>query len=208
MQQPPPEPATPIPLQPAALIVHDNLRSHPGSTVVQISKATALARSTVAQALADLEKSGLARRDDSPGHHGARQNPHLWHLLPDVIQLAEPVEPARVAPQPDASPEPAEASGGDSAPPTPPAATDHPDTDASGETNAASTPTRLLPGELRALVAAHLAAHPEQHFTVGQIARAIGAKSSGAVANCLDHLTIDGTAVQTSEKPRRYTAPQ
>ena len=59
------------------------------------------------------------------------------------------------------------------------------------------------PGQLRDLVAAHLAGHPDADFSPHQIGRVLG-RSSGAVANALDRLTALGQAQLTSEKPRRY----
>ena len=59
------------------------------------------------------------------------------------------------------------------------------------------------PGQLRDLVAAHLARHPDTDFSPHQIGRVLG-RSSGAVANALDRLTALGQAELTSEKPRRY----
>ena len=59
------------------------------------------------------------------------------------------------------------------------------------------------PGQLRDLVAAHLAAHPGAEFTPHAIGRVLG-RSSGAVANALDRLTALGQAQLTSDKPRRY----
>ena len=64
---------------------------------------------------------------------------------------------------------------------------------------AAGTP----PGELRSLVAAHLAAYPAEDFGPVAISRVLG-RSSGAVANALDRLTALGQAQLTSEAPRRY----
>lgn len=59
------------------------------------------------------------------------------------------------------------------------------------------------PGQLRDLVQAHLAAHPDAEFTPHVIGRVLG-RSSGAVANALDRLTALGHAQLTSDKPRRY----
>ena len=59
------------------------------------------------------------------------------------------------------------------------------------------------PGQLRDLVAAHLAANPDADFTPHAIGRVLG-RSSGAVANALDRLTALGQAQLTSDKPRRY----
>jgi hypothetical protein len=59
------------------------------------------------------------------------------------------------------------------------------------------------PGQLRDLVAAHLAANPAAEFTPHAIGRVLG-RSSGAVANALDRLTALGQARLTTDKPRRY----
>ena len=59
------------------------------------------------------------------------------------------------------------------------------------------------PGQLRDLVQAHLAAHPDAEFTPHAIGRVL-ARSSGAVANALDRLTALGHAQLTTDKPRRY----
>ncbi len=63
--------------------------------------------------------------------------------------------------------------------------------------------TAARPGQLRDLVAAHLAEHPDAEFTPHAIGRIL-ARSSGAVANALDRLTALGNAQLTSDKPRRY----
>ena len=61
------------------------------------------------------------------------------------------------------------------------------------------------PGQLRDLVRAHLAAHPDAEFTPHAIGRVLG-RSSGAVANALDRLSALGQAQLTSEHPRKYKA--
>jgi DprA winged helix domain len=63
------------------------------------------------------------------------------------------------------------------------------------------------PGQLRDLVAGHLAAYPGAEFTPHAIGRVLG-RSSGAVANALDRLTALGQAQLTSDHPRRYKAAQ
>jgi hypothetical protein len=65
------------------------------------------------------------------------------------------------------------------------------------------TGTSARPGQLRDLVAAHLAANPVAEFSPHAIGRVLG-RSSGAVANALDRLTALGQAQLTSDKPRRY----
>jgi hypothetical protein len=59
------------------------------------------------------------------------------------------------------------------------------------------------PGQLRDLVAAHLATHPDTEFIPHQIGRVLG-RSSSAVADALDRLTALGQAQLACGKRRRY----
>jgi hypothetical protein len=68
-----------------------------------------------------------------------------------------------------------------------------------------SATRRLRQGELRRLVAAHLAADPARAFTPGEIARALD-RSAGAVGNALATLADHGHAEEVSNRPRRYRA--
>ena len=65
------------------------------------------------------------------------------------------------------------------------------------------SPVGTPPGELRGLVAAHLAAYPAEDFGLHATGRVLG-RSSEAVANALDRLAAIGQAQLTSEAPRRY----
>jgi hypothetical protein len=51
----------------------------------------------------------------------------------------------------------------------------------------------------------HLTTHPDPAFTPHGIGKAIGL-SAGAVANALDRLALLGQAVETCDRPRRFTA--
>lgn len=64
---------------------------------------------------------------------------------------------------------------------------------------------RRAPSPLRPLVAAHLAAHPGEEFTVRQVAKALD-RSHGATANALATLAGLGEAERTCESPLRYRA--
>lgn len=64
----------------------------------------------------------------------------------------------------------------------------------------------LAPGALGASVAEYVATHPDVDHGVGEVAKALGGKSAGAVRNALDRLVTQGAAILTSEKPRRYQA--
>ncbi len=74
---------------------------------------------------------------------------------------------------------------------------------ASGRKPRGATSPAARPGQLRDLVAAHLAANPDADFSPHAIGRVLG-RSSGAAANALDRLTALGQAQLTSDKPRRY----
>jgi hypothetical protein len=75
----------------------------------------------------------------------------------------------------------------------------------------ARTPARasrrraLPPGQLRALVLAHLTQHPSSDFSPGEIARVLG-RSRGAVINACKRLTGLGLAIRTQPTPQRYQA--
>lgn len=62
---------------------------------------------------------------------------------------------------------------------------------------------RLGKGDLRAMVLDHLQGHPGEAFTPTKVAKALG-RSAGAVSNALVKLTVEGSAVQAGEHPRRF----
>lgn len=63
----------------------------------------------------------------------------------------------------------------------------------------------VRPGGLRDLIHAHLVEFPGKEFTPHDMAKALGGRSSGAVANALDRLVQLGDAVLTTERPRRFS---
>lgn len=65
--------------------------------------------------------------------------------------------------------------------------------------------SRLRSGELRRLVAKHLAAHPGKTFNSSEVARALG-RSQGAVRNALARLAERGEATRISPTSDRYQA--
>ncbi|MGH3857928.1 MAG: MarR family transcriptional regulator, partial [Pseudonocardiaceae bacterium] len=83
--------------------------------------------------------------------------------------------------------------------PTPTGAT------ARGDAAAPRKTTRLVKGALRGMVEDYLAERPGEQFSPSAIGKALG-RSSGAVSNALDKLIADGYAVQTQDKPKRFTA--
>lgn len=76
-------------------------------------------------------------------------------------------------------------------------AADAPADDAQGQ--------RLGKGQLAGMVLDYLRANPGEH-TPTSVAKALGGKSAGAVANALDKFTGTGEVVESCPKPRRYQA--
>lgn len=64
---------------------------------------------------------------------------------------------------------------------------------------------RLRPGELDGLILAYLREHREDGpLTVTAIAKGLGGRSAGAVANCLARLIKDRKVRQAQQAPRAY----
>ena len=63
---------------------------------------------------------------------------------------------------------------------------------------------RLAAGELAAMVAEVLAAHPDIEYTPTMLSHLLGGRSSGAVHNVLQKMIKAGAAVRTCDKPKRY----
>ncbi|MDI2130581.1 hypothetical protein [Yinghuangia seranimata] len=116
------------------------------------------------------------------------------------------------APAPPDTPGPA--AGADVGPDTPHVAPDVADpatpparaTTGRASASGGGTAARLGAGALRQLVLTHLTTHPGQAFTPGEIGRALGGRSAGAVANACDKLTAESRVELTCEKPRRFRA--
>jgi nitric oxide reductase NorQ protein len=75
-----------------------------------------------------------------------------------------------------------------------------------GSPAGAPGPRRLGSGELRAMVLAHLTEHLAQSFTPGELARALGGRSTGAIGNALATLVERGRVTCTHTRPRRFAA--
>ena len=63
---------------------------------------------------------------------------------------------------------------------------------------------RLAPGELAVMVAAVLAAHPDIEYTPTLLSHMLEGRSPGAIHNALEKMIKTGSAVRTSDKPKRY----
>jgi len=75
---------------------------------------------------------------------------------------------------------------------------------ASGESTTPGGRARLAAGELAAMVAAKLAAHPDIEYTPAMLSHMLGGRSSGAIHNVLVKMVQAGAAVRTSDRPKRY----
>jgi hypothetical protein len=62
---------------------------------------------------------------------------------------------------------------------------------------------RLRPGELDDLVLAYMGKHKEP-LTATAVARGLGGRSTGAVANCLARLAKEKKVRRAGKRPRRY----
>lgn len=66
---------------------------------------------------------------------------------------------------------------------------------------------RLAPGQLDGLVLAYLKKHKEDGpLTATSVAKGLGGRSAGAVANCLGRLAKERKVKQAKRKPRAYVA--
>jgi hypothetical protein len=68
---------------------------------------------------------------------------------------------------------------------------------------------RLRPGQLDCLVLDYMKAHlKEGPLTATSIAKGLGGRSAGAVANCLTRLAEDGKVRQAKRTPRAYVSKE
>ncbi|WP_194891966.1 MarR family transcriptional regulator [Catenulispora pinisilvae] len=63
---------------------------------------------------------------------------------------------------------------------------------------------RLASGELAAMVAPVLEAHPDIEYTPTMLSHLLDGRSAGAIHNVLEKMVASGAAVRTSDKPKRY----
>jgi nitric oxide reductase NorQ protein len=62
---------------------------------------------------------------------------------------------------------------------------------------------RLRPGQLRQMVADHLATHPTLSFTPAELSNLLR-RSSGAISNACVILCAQGIAAQVKQQPKTY----
>jgi hypothetical protein len=157
------------------------LAGRPGATAAELAETAGMGRSTAGKLLASLQAEDRVVRQPG-GHQGGRRTADRWTL---------PTPPANPTQDPDAV-----AATSPAAPTLEKANEDRPPSPESG---------RLGAGQLRQQVLACLADRPGQTLSPTAIAKTLGGRSAGAVANALRTLAGQGAVVQTQAKPRRYT---
>lgn len=191
------------------------LCANPNSTAAELSADAGIGRSTAAKILARWVNDGSITRSLGIADDG-RRSADLWSItnldVPSVTSDPEEAEHAadtdeNTATQPpDTSTETHETTADgvatlDAGLETAKPPVDSEDTSDEGKGNR----RRLLPGGLRGMVEDWLRDHVGEEYSPSAIGKALG-RSSGAVANALDKLVADGYAVQTQDKPKRFTA--
>ncbi|WP_194924903.1 hypothetical protein [Catenulispora pinisilvae] len=63
---------------------------------------------------------------------------------------------------------------------------------------------RLAAGELAAMVAPVLEAHPDVEYTATMLSHLLGGRSAGAIHNVLEKMVASGAAVRVCDRPKRY----
>lgn len=195
------------------------LHAHPTATTGDLAAQASIGRSTAAKILATWATEGSVTRTSEPAP-GGRRAADIWRITgitQQPVTAATPDQPEdeTSAIAPDATIDASDVGNKEitaSAPdtveqqptitsttPTPTGAT------ARGDAAAPRKTTRLVKGALRGMVEDYLAERPGEQFSPSAIGKALG-RSSGAVSNALDKLIADGYAVQTQDKPKRFTA--
>jgi hypothetical protein len=190
--------------RPASEVVAEALAAHPDRAAADLAALTGLGGSTVAKALAALEKAGHARRTtpETTGTAGARRSAARWQPVSTAPQAGpEPAAAQHHGPAAKTGSPKARTSKARTSPEQPSARGTAGEQIADG--SAPARTGRLGKGELGTLVLEYLIAHPGDDLGPTAIGKAL-ARSQGAVANCLTRLATSGDIVQTSDKPRRY----
>lgn len=198
------------------------LHAHTAATTGDLAAQASIGRSTAAKILAAWATEGSVTRSSEPAP-GGRRAADTWRItdtIQDHVTAATPDQPEdeTSAIAPDATIDAASDVGSReitaSAPdtveqqPTITSTTPTPTragATARGDAAAPRKTTRLVKGALRGMVEDYLAERPGEQFSPSAIGKALG-RSSGAVSNALAKLIADGYAVQTQDKPKRFTA--
>lgn len=157
------------------------LLAHPGATTAELSQDSGVSASATAKALTLLAGMGITARTTYEPRDGKRVA-STWQIIGGPLL---PIETPGL-PQRDIAPI----------------------DESAGNDGGASSPAdrrvgRLRSGELRDLVAGHLAERPDIEFTPTMLSHLLG-RSAGAIRNCLDRLTSDGAVQLVNDKPVRF----
>jgi len=188
---------------PAVRGVYAALTAHPGSTATELAEQAGVGRSTATKALVTLESAGHAHRTSAARTDSGRRAPDLWQ--PTATTKTPAPKPAPVAADtprataPKAAPVPAAPANKR---PTAPTGATPPDPAAS-RPPVAVPEGKLRNGQLTQLVMDQLSVDPAQEWTVRDLWKCLD-RSQGAISNALERATIKGTAIRTSDAPRRY----
>lgn len=194
------------------------LHHHPGATATELACAAGIGRSTASKILATWQADGTVTR--TPGiADGGKRAADRWSpastdedtdsasdvdhdTTTDVSTgnnaVADAADTDTDTDQPDTVPHPPDPTNtvGAAGPAEVPAQAD--------TTSKAGKKRRLRGGELRGQVEEFLRDRNGQAFGPSAIGKALG-RSSGAVNNALERLVVDGYAMQTNDKPKRFT---
>jgi hypothetical protein len=188
------------------------LHAHPGTTSGDLATHAGIGRSTAGKILAAWASEGSVTRTSQSASDG-RRAADIWTIsetIDDQVTgptTAQPEIEAVIAPDAATDPTDGTRSGDISA-----SDSGTEEQQSTISTNAGTTApdgagkaARLGKGALRGMVEDYLTEHPGEQFSPSAIGKALG-RSSGAVSNALDKLVAGGYAVQTHEKPKRFTA--
>lgn len=198
-------------LSPGRRAVLAALMEFPETTVIALSEAAQVPRSSTAAALKYLEDRGLATRKIFPILDGKPRPADIWSattaagpILSGNVDAGTEQDGSEPAPTQEPmsdrfSETPAHSAGSSVA-----AVVSEP---ATNGTTTAPPREHMGRGVLRETVLQHLLANPGSAFTPTALSRALG-KSAGAISNALDVLVARGAAVMVLEKPRTFQAPE
>jgi MarR family protein len=191
------------------------LHAHPAATTGDLAAHAGIGRSTAGKILAGWATEGSVTRTSDPGP-GGRRAADTWRITDTTCdQLIAAVAPDHPEAEttgvvPDAAGE----GGSGEITASDPGPGEQPPTSTTPTGAGAPVPvdgaapgqsTRLGKGALRGMVEDYLTGRAGEQLSPSAIGKALG-RSSGAVSNALDKLVADGYAVQTQDKPKRFTA--
>ena len=198
-------------LSPGRRAVLAALTEFPETTVIALSDAARVPRSSTAAALKYLEDRGLATRKIFPILDGKPRPADIWTatttagpILSGTIDAGTEQDSSEPSPTQELTPDRFSEAPAHSAESSVAAAVSEPTTDGAAT---ASPREHMGRGVLRETVLQHLLANPGSAFTPTALSRALG-KSAGAISNALDVLVAHGDAVMVLEKPRTFQAPE